>query len=156
MSYPRKKIKRFDAVNNSQRHLRGVHPYYGVDRRHYNAEPQAPIYDPITERDVEALRRNEQMSMVEIYRMELFLATGSRKKQGVYLKPKDRDRILLEYSLVYDQKQTRYMGDLTEVWAVLAWKYPDAAKAYAGYKECQYALKYGATPLAWGKEDARV
>jgi hypothetical protein len=124
-----------------------------VDKRYYNAEPQAPIYDPITERDVEALRRNEQMSMVEIYRMELFLSTGSRKKKGVYLKPQDRDRILQEYSLVYDQKQTRYMGDLTEVWAVLAGKHPETAKAYAGYKECQYALKYGATPQAWGKDE---
>ena len=87
--------------------------------------------------------------MIEIYRMELFLKDGKRPPKKVAMKADDRNRIIEEYGLSYDAGNLRYLGDYEKVWERMTQKYPDIARGYKSYKECQYAVKYGAQPCSW-------
>lgn len=138
------------AITNNQRYQADKYRYGAVDGRCYQTEsPLAPPTSMPTQQALQRLRKQEQMSMIEIYRMELFLKDGKRPPKKVAMKSDDRNRIIEEYGLSYDAGNLRYLGDYEKVWELMAKKYPDIACGYKSYKECQYAVKYGAQPCSW-------
>lgn len=119
-------------------------------RRYYQAD--TPLEPPISTPHPNAimhLRQQEGLSMIEIFHIEKFLRDGKRPKRSQYVGVKDRNRIVEEYNLVYDPSKRRFSGNENAVWSILCNKYPVSTQKYAGYKECQYALKYGAQPCNW-------
>lgn len=124
--------------------------YSAVDGRVYCVEPQmAEPAKPLHPNDIANLKKEDQMSMVEIYAMELFLLDGKSPGRIKAVPRKERDRIVAEYSLSYDASSHRLVGSYDGVWAILQAKFPETTSAYRNYKECQYAVRYGAQPCAW-------
>lgn len=124
--------------------------YTAVDGRTYFPDPKPAIPVVSVHPNVIAhLKKEEHMSMVELYAMELFLQDGKRPRRIKSVPGKERNRIVAEYGLVYDVSGHRLMGSYDDVWAVISKKFPDETRLYKGYKECQYALRYGAQPCGW-------
>lgn len=139
---------------NSRHFLVDSHDYRGVDGRTYQTETQ-PVA-PQTTIDNEELWRLQQaqnMSLGELYQMELFLTDGTRGK-NLSPKPKDKERILAEYPIVKNPQTRTFMGNLDKVWAVLQEKFPETSAPFKSYKACQYAVRYGAIEqIQWKKPD---
>lgn len=138
------------AAENSRAYLKDVHEYKGVDGRVYQTDRPMPDHEAhMTKKQIAIAKQNERMSMTELRRMEIFLETGSRKPfRSCDLKQADKDRIFAEYPVKMDAVSKRYEGDLKAVWAVLAAKFPERAARYPkGYKQAQYALRYGEAPV---------
>lgn len=102
-----------------------------------------------TTKTIDLLSKAQNMSMLEIFRIERLLTDGYRFRKNMKLTAADKKRIQGEYPIVYVRRLGRYMGDLDEVWAVLKAKFPETSSRYKNYKACQYALKYGAEPCEW-------
>ena len=124
--------------------------YAAVDGRVYCIEPKlaTPVVS-IHPNVIAHLKKEEQMSMIEIYSIELFLRDGHRAGRIKSVPRKERDRIVSEYGLAYDASSHRLNGSYEYVWKVLQEKFPEATHPYKGYKECQYAVRYGAQPCGW-------
>lgn len=138
------------AIANNQQYQSDKFRYGAVDGRCYQMEtPLAAPARPLSECEITRLKTHDQMSMIEIYRMELFLQDGKRPSRKATPKTADKDRIVKEYGLVLDTRCSRYLGDYAKVWEIMTQKFPNAARGYKGYKECQYAVKYGAQPCCW-------
>ena len=148
-----KTVKKVVAAENSRHHLKNSFTYKGVDGRCYQTEPGLEEYREPTKKEIEFLSKAQNMSMLELFRLERFLTDGYRLRNHMNMTDADKKRIQTEYPIVYVKRLSRYMGDLDEVWAVLKAKFPEASSRYKNYKACQYALKYGAEPCDWGRGD---
>lgn len=145
----RKTMNTVVAAENSRHHLKNSYTYKGVDGRYYQTEPGLEEYKAPTQRDNDFLLKAQNMSMLEIFRMERFLTDGYRFRKDIKYTDEEKERIRREYPIVFVKSLSRYMGDLDEVWAVLKAKFPETSSRYTNYKACQYALKYGAEPCEW-------
>ena len=103
----------------------------------------------LSKKEWDFLAKAQNMSMLEIFRLERFLDDGYRFRKAIKMTAGDRRRIQTEYPIVYVENLARYMGDLDKVWEVLKSKFPETSSRYKNYKACQYALKYGAEPCEW-------
>lgn len=108
----------------------------------------------LSKKEWDFLAKAQNMSMLEIFRLERFLDDGYRFRKAIKMTAGDRRRIQAEYPIVYVENLARYMGDLDKVWEVLKSKFPETSARYKNYKACQYALKYGAEPCEWRNENA--
>ncbi len=151
-----KRIRMIRAMENSRRHLRGVHDYKSVDGRTYQTEQEArPL---AMRRDViRNQRHNQQMSANDLYRIEQFLSGENTSQKAFPVPQKERDRIIREYGLVLDPRLQRYMADEESVFEKLCEKWPYARK-YIKYKGILYARKYGDAPVTviQGKDSAGI
>lgn len=145
-------MKRVVAAENSRHFHRNSYTYKGVDGRYYQTDPVLDEYKFPTKRDNDFMLKAQNMSMLEIFRMERFLSDGYRFRNGLQYTDEEKERIRTEYPIVYVKRLSRYMGDLDEVWEVFKKKFPETSSRYKNYKACQYALRYGAEPCEWGKE----
>lgn len=147
-----KLLKTVTAAENSRHYLKSSYTYKGVDGRYYQTEPAPEVYKWPTKKENDFMNKAQNMSMLEIFRMERFLSDGYRFRNGLKYTNEEKERIKTEYPIVFVKKQSRYMGDLDKVWEVLKGKFPEKSSRYKNYKACQYALRYGAEPCEWGSE----
>ena len=119
----------------------------GYHRKNQRVYPQS-VYDK-----VKIAYKEEQMSMRELLRIEYFLAHGEQSKLSS-VPDNEKARLIEEYPITC--RGRRYLGDLDEIWDILTRKFPEAAARYKNYKECKYALKYGAAPCSWEDHNGDV
>lgn len=132
------------ASDNSRSYLKDSFTYKSVDGRCYKTDKKIPDANPhLSEKYIAYKKKQESTSMLEILRMEKFLESGQSKR--LYkISSDDRSRIIEEYPIHLNDEGNRYEGPLEGIWEVLCSKFPERAARYPkGYKQAQYAMKYG-------------
>lgn len=137
-----KREKAAIAGENARRFQEGRPSYTGVDGRTYQLDRKEPSGKACIKTCALRLVR-DRPSLLDVYRMEHWLSgRGLFQKSAV---PKaERERIIREYQLSYDDTLRRYFSPEEELWQRFQEKFPQALarERITSYGELLYRSKY--------------
>lgn len=133
-------LKAINATVNSQRVKGRTFEYASVDGRVYQTEPQPPAMD--TKRKTQYAGSGFP-SLIEIYRITHFLS-GRGPYYKTYIPPKERDSLIEEIGLQYDNAKGRYTASHETLWEYFCKKYPEkiAEERITSYGELEYRSRH--------------
>lgn len=139
-----KREKTYAAAGNSTRYMGRtvLGAYTSVDGRTYTPEKRLPSTEPY-QKTLYRHIGDGWPSLIEIYRCEHYLSG-----RGIYSKPyipaAEKETLMAELDLVFDERKRRYTMDPDKIWAHFQEKYPEkiAKERITSYGELAYRAKY--------------
>ena len=132
------------AIGGSLRFNSGHFNYSGVDGRVYHVEKDktAKINPELYNKPMGRPGAGFP-SLVEVYRCEYFLTKGLRYR-GTSVSPKQKNRIIAEYGLVYMPETNQYVNNPEYIWQIMINKFGAAIanRRITSYDELVYRSKY--------------
>ena len=130
------------ASSNARKFKIGRREYAAVDERPHQLDKRVPTAEPCIKTCAIRVVR-DRPSLMDIYRIEHWLlGKGFYQKSSV---PKaDRERILAEYNLQYDEGLRRYCNSEEALWELFLKKFPAkiADEHITSYGELLYRAKH--------------
>ena len=130
------------AVSNTQRFKIGRPDYKAVDGRTYQLDRKTPSGKACVKTCAIRLVR-DRPSLMDVYRIEHWLSGRGRYEKSAIPKL-ERERIIGEYMLAYDETLRRYFNTEEVLWEMFQEKFPEkvAEERITSYGELLYRAKH--------------
>lgn len=137
-----KREKAAIAAERSRRLTAQTPAYTAVDGRTYRQEPRVPSGKPNLRTCIVRVAR-DRPSLMDVCRIEHWLAGKGRYGKN-YVPPKERERIIAEYGLVFSELLQRYTAPEETLWDIFCARYGEKLRAerIESYSELMRRAKF--------------